>query len=246
MPRQQRAARHSCPNNECQLYGQSDRDNIILYSVFRLKHGTRRRYCCKTCGRTFCSTTGTVYHRIHKFRNTFDEVCTLSVEGLSKSAIARTKKLSWNTVARWLERAADIAKKFNEHRLRGFLLHELQLDEIRTFLHRKKCPIGVITAIEVWSRLWPSCVLGRRNYFYSFRCISALLSVITRSFDSQKGNHFALVALADRIPCQNASFWSVELQHVLAAVIGDTEERALCSSGPLLNCNVATAASSDL
>jgi len=137
MPQQQR----SCPNTKCQLYGQSDRNNIILHSLFRLKRGTRRRYRCKVCGGTFCSTTGTVYHRIHGSRNTFDEVCSLSVNGVSKSAIASVKRLSWNTVSRWLERAANVANEFNEHRLRGFILHELQLDEIRTFLDSKKRPI---------------------------------------------------------------------------------------------------------
>ncbi len=160
MSQQQR----SCPNTKCQLYGQSGKGNIIRYGFFGLRRGKRRRYRCKTCGQTFCSTTGTPYHRIHSSRNTFDEVCGLSVEGLSKSAIARVKRLSWNTVSRWLERAAQAAKQFSKRRLRGFALQELQLDEIRTFLDRKKRPIWIITVIEVWSRLWPSCVLGRRSY----------------------------------------------------------------------------------
>ena len=120
MPRQQR----SCPNTKFQMYRQSGRDNIILHSFFRLKRGKRRRYRCTVCGKTFCSTTGTVYHRIHRSRNTFDEVCCLSVEGVSKSAIARVKKLSWNTVSRWLERAAQAAKQFSKHRLRGFAPYE--------------------------------------------------------------------------------------------------------------------------
>ena len=171
MPRQQR----SCPNTKCQLYGQSGKDNIIRHGFFGLKRGKRRRYRCKTCGQSFCSTTGTVYHRIHRSRNTFDEVCSLSVEGLSKSAIARVKRLSWNTVSRWLERAAQAAEQFNERRLRGFVLQELQLDEIRTFLDRKKRPIWIITVIEVWSRLWPSCVLGRRSYRNIRRLLRDLL-----------------------------------------------------------------------
>ena len=168
MPRQQR----SCPNSECQRYGQSGRDNIIRYGFFHLKRGKRRRYRCKVCGGTFCSTTGTVYYRIHRSRNTFDEVCSLSVDGVNKSTIARVKKLSWNTVSRWLERAAQAAEQFSKRRLRGFVLQELQLDEIRTFLDRKKRPIWIITVIEVWSRLWPSCTLGRRSY----RNIRRLLS----------------------------------------------------------------------
>ncbi len=163
MPRQQRAIRQACPNTKCQMYGQSAQGNIIRYGFFRLKRSKRRRYRCKTCGQTFCSTTATVYHRIHNSRNIFDEVCILSANGVSKSTIATVKRLSWNTVSRWLERAAQAAKQFSERRLRGFVLQELQLDEIRTFMDRKKRPIWIITVIEVWSRLWPSCVLGRRS-----------------------------------------------------------------------------------
>ena len=51
--------------------------------------------------------TATPYHRLQHRRATFDEVAALSVEGLNKSAIARVKQIAWNTVDRWLERAAD-------------------------------------------------------------------------------------------------------------------------------------------
>ena len=42
--------------------------------------------------------------------------------------------LSWNTVARWLERAAEAAERFSARLLRGYMLTELQADEIRTFI----------------------------------------------------------------------------------------------------------------
>ena len=57
MPLQQRVVRQTCPNNECQFYGQSEKGNIIRYGFFGLKCGKRRRYRCKTCMRTFCSTS---------------------------------------------------------------------------------------------------------------------------------------------------------------------------------------------
>ena len=49
----------------------------------------------------------------------FDRVAALSVEGMNKSAIARITRLSWNTVARWLERAAAAAGRFNHTNTRG-------------------------------------------------------------------------------------------------------------------------------
>ena len=47
--------------------------------------------------------------------------------------------------------------------LRGFVIHELQADEIRTFVGAKKRVIWVLTTLEVWSRLWVSTNVGRRS-----------------------------------------------------------------------------------
>src|SRR5215468_1715118 len=50
--------------------------------------GRRHRYRCVVCEKTFCSTIGTPYYRLQHCRDTFDQVATLSVEGLNKSAIS--------------------------------------------------------------------------------------------------------------------------------------------------------------
>ena len=72
--------------------------------------------------------------------------------------------MAWGTVARWLESAATYAARFNDRMLKGFLIRELQADEIRTFAGAKKRVIWVLTTLEVWSRLWVSAVVGRRNF----------------------------------------------------------------------------------
>ena len=80
------------------------------------------------------------------------------------SSISRIKGIAWNTVARWLEKAAQVCHRFNHRRIAGFAAKELQADEIRTFAGNKKTPSWVFVTIEVWSRLWPSRVTGRRSY----------------------------------------------------------------------------------
>ncbi len=148
----------------CRHFGKPDRSNIVHHGFIKTKHGRRRRYRCLACGKTFSSNTGTPYHRLQTRRKTFDEVVHLSVEGVSKSAIARLKGLSWNTVSRWLERAAAAAERFNGLRLSKYLLTELQADEIRTFTQGKDRPTWIFASLEVWSRLWASTVVGRRSY----------------------------------------------------------------------------------
>ena len=86
------------------------------------------------------------------------------VEGVSISSISRVKGIAWNTVARWLKKAVQVCRRFNHRRIAGFAAEELQADEIRTFAGNKKTPGWVFVTIEVWSRLWPSTVTGRRSY----------------------------------------------------------------------------------
>ena len=95
----------------------------------------------------------------------------MSVEGVSKSSIACIKGLSWSTVARWIERAAAAARRFNTSMTQGYQLKELQADEIRTFLQSKDQAIWIFAAVEVRSRLWPAAVIGRRSYRNTRRLI---------------------------------------------------------------------------
>jgi len=71
------------------------------------------------------------------------------VEGLNKSAIARVQRIAWNTVHRWLEKAGDRARRFNDQEMAGPNGRELQADEIRTIVTGKQQPIWVFAAIEV-------------------------------------------------------------------------------------------------
>ena len=153
-----------CLNLACAFHGRVGSGNIVRHGFYKMRSGRRRRYRCVRCGKTFSSTKGTPYYRLQHRRATFDAVVALRVEGVSISAIARVEGIAWNTVARWLERAAQVCRRFNRETITGFAVEELQADEIRTFAGNKKTPSWIFVAIEVWSRLWPSTVTGRRSY----------------------------------------------------------------------------------
>ena len=108
-----------CPHPDCPMHRRFGAGNIVRHGFFKLKRGPRRRrYRCTACGRTFASSQGTPYHKLQRCRATFDAVATMGVEGVSKASIARIMRLSWNTVARWLERAAEAACRFNARMIR--------------------------------------------------------------------------------------------------------------------------------
>ena len=166
-----------CQNEKCQDFRKYGEGNIIRHSKYKTRQGRRRRYLCKTCKKTFCSTKGTPYYRLHKFRSDFDEVVDMTIEGVGISSISRIKLLSWNTIASWQYLACQAAGEFNNQNLKGVKLIELQADEICTFAGTKKKPVWIFVAIEVWSRMWISKVVGSRNY----RNVKTLLNQVIDS-----------------------------------------------------------------
>ena len=133
--------------------GSTERDpgNAVATAASRVARRSPRPRARRTTGSSIAE------HR-------FDAVVALRVEGVSLSAVARVEGIAWNTVARWLEHAAAVCRGFNQSRMAGFVVEELQADEIRSFVGGKTRPTWIFVAIEVWSRLWPSTVTGRRSY----------------------------------------------------------------------------------
>jgi hypothetical protein len=72
----------------------------------------------------------------------------MSVEGLSRSAIARVEHLTRPTVDRWLDRASDAAQQFNDQLIRNMPLQELQADEIQTVALDNACPTWIFTTVQ--------------------------------------------------------------------------------------------------
>jgi hypothetical protein len=110
-----------------------------------------------------------------------DQVAAMSVEGVNKSAIARVQQIAWNTVDRWLEKAAASCRRFNHVRISKIRISELQDDEICTLVGGKEQPfVWIFAAIEVWSRLWPSTVVGKRSYRNTHKLFRDLVDLCQR------------------------------------------------------------------
>jgi hypothetical protein len=99
----------------------------------------------------------------------------MSVHGMTISSISQIKKMAWNTIARWLKVASNAAQRFNEQKLKNFVIHELQADEIRTFIQNKRYVIWLYTTMDVWSRLWISTKVGDRKEYHVKAVISDTL-----------------------------------------------------------------------
>ncbi len=129
----------------------------------RSQTGSRRRYLCRACHRTFCSRRGSAYYRLHVPRRTFDQFAVLLSEGLSCAALARILGVAPSTISRWLRRASAHARAFADEHDRIREPVEMQFDEISARpATQSKCP-WVFNGLEVASRYWAASVVGVRN-----------------------------------------------------------------------------------
>jgi transposase-like protein/IS1 family transposase len=136
---------------------------VVRHSRLHTKRGIRQRRLCKTCGRTFLATTGTIYHRLRHKQETLDRAVAMSAQGVSKTATARSLSVSWSTVDRWLDRAATHMRRFSHEHVAAADPVELQIDEVRASRTNDYKSTWIYSGIEVWSRLWTNFFVGRRT-----------------------------------------------------------------------------------
>ncbi len=142
----------SCLNPECPLHGKVGPESIIHNGFYRTRSGKRRRYPVR---RVWKDVLFDERHALLPSPASKSYFRCGHRSGVSISAISRVEGIAWNTVARRLEKAAQVCRRFNGRRIVGFAVEELQADEIRTFTGSKSRPTWVFAAIEVWSRFWP-------------------------------------------------------------------------------------------
>ncbi|MFT7669908.1 MAG: hypothetical protein ACI8X5_002615 [Planctomycetota bacterium] len=180
-----------------------------MHGFSKVKWGRRRRYRCTACGKIFGATAGTPYKRLQHPKAKFDRVAALSVEGVSRAAIARIEGLCWNTVSRWLELVASLARRFNNDKTRGYALEELQLDELNTFLGNRNQKTWVFAGIEVGSWLWTSSLVGARTLSNTKRFVRSIAGTSNWSpspFITSDGMKFygRCIALTFGVACVHA------------------------------------------
>ena len=126
-----------CPNEVCPDYGklQSDqKHNIIKFG--RTQRG-RQRYKCKSCGKTFTETKGTLFYR----RRTPDAeiIDTLAhiAEGNRISSLVRTSGHKEDTIGEWIREAGKHAEAIEEVLLSDYQLSRGQIDGLWAYVGNK-------------------------------------------------------------------------------------------------------------
>ena len=126
-----------CPNEACPDYGklQSDqKHNIIQFG--RTKRG-RQRYKCKSCGKTFTETKGTLFYRRRTAEAEIIDTLAHIAEGNRISSLVRTSGHKEDTIGDWIREAGNHAEAIEEVLLSDYQLSRGQIDGLWAYVGNK-------------------------------------------------------------------------------------------------------------
>ena len=123
-----------CSNADCPDYGRSGSGHVVRYGFTR--RGVQR-YQCRTCGKTFTATCGSVFYGLRHDPQTVLECLALLAERNSQAALSRVKGVKEETIAAWLKRAAAHVEQIEPVLIGKYRVRRAQLDALWTFVGHK-------------------------------------------------------------------------------------------------------------
>jgi len=126
-----------CPNEQCKDYGLRGQGNIGLRGKYG-KDNDRDLLYCRTCGKRFAATRDSALFGLHISAETVRQIIHHAAEGVGVRATARLLDLDKDTVNRVILRAGEHCANVLSGLLASLELTETQLDELWTFVKKKK------------------------------------------------------------------------------------------------------------
>jgi len=126
-----------CPNEVCPDHGklESERQGKII--KFGKTKAGRQRYECKTCGKTFTETKGTLFYRRRTPEAEIIDTLAHIAEGNRISSLVRTKGHKEDTIIDWIREAGKHAEAIEEVLLADYQLTRGQIDGLWAYVGNK-------------------------------------------------------------------------------------------------------------
>ena len=181
-----------CRSPQCPMYG-----HVAPRVQVKMRDWQRQgpRFRCARCGGIVSATTGTAYAGIRIDLTTYLRGATALAEGLSLRATRRLLGVDKDTVNYWLPMLGQHCQSVMNSFFRNLHLHECQLDELWTCIHKKEdrlTSLEKLAAVSgdawVWiafspvGKLVPAWVGGKRTLRHARRLLFRLQSTT----DAQK------------------------------------------------------------
>lgn len=126
-----------CPNEQCNDYGLRQKGNIAIRGKYG-KDNNRDLLYCRTCGKRFAATQASALFGLHLSDESIRQIIHHAAEGVGVRATARLLDLDKDTVNRVILRAGEHCANVLSELLRSLKLTEAQLDELWTFVKKRK------------------------------------------------------------------------------------------------------------
>ena len=126
-----------CPNEQCKDYGLRGQGNIAVRGKYG-KDKSRDLLYCRTCGKRFASTQASALFGLHISADAIRQIIHHAAEGVGVRATARLLEMDKDTVNRVILRAGEHCANVLSGLLTSLNLTEVQLDELWSFVKKKK------------------------------------------------------------------------------------------------------------
>lgn len=126
-----------CPNEQCKDYGLRCKGNIAVRGKYG-KDKSRDLLYCRTCGKRFAATRSTALFGLHVSPERVRQIIHHAAEGVGVRATARLLGMDKDTVNRVILRAGEHCARVLSELLTSLELTEAQLDELWTFVKKRK------------------------------------------------------------------------------------------------------------
>ena len=126
-----------CPNEQCNDYGLRQKGNIAIRGKYG-KDNNRDLLYCKTCGKRYAATQASALFGLHLSDESIRQIIHHAAEGVGVRATARLLELDKDTVNRVILRAGVHCANVLSELLRSLKLTEAQLDELWTFVKKRR------------------------------------------------------------------------------------------------------------
>jgi len=146
-----------CPNKQCKEYGLQNHGNITVRGKYG-KDKTKELLYCRTCSKRFAPTRATAFFGLHLPDEKIEQIIHHAAEGVGVRATARLLGINKDTVNRVILRAGEHCELILSSLLRSLKLKETQLDELWSFVKKRK-----VLANKSWAQSGSGQPLTRRQ-----------------------------------------------------------------------------------
>jgi transposase-like protein len=129
-----------CPNEKCKHYGLRDMGNLVKAGTYTKKSSNEKKQMlkCRVCCHRFSETHSTLFSGSHYSDKTICNIICCIAEGNGIRATSRILHLSKDRVNNIVLKAGAHAEIMLSNLLRSLHLSDCQLDELWSFVNKKK------------------------------------------------------------------------------------------------------------